>query len=214
MLPRDAGRRGSPAARIILIGGAPMSGKTSGAVAMARALDRVVISTDDLGAAARAVTSPDIHGDLHALAGPDLVARYARCAPDELVEQARRAHRDLWPAIEAVARAHASWARPAVIEGWAVLPAAVRRLGLDSLAAIWIGVPDPVIEARVRADATFLSGSPHTARAIEHFIARSVAFGRWLRQEAVGAGLPFLDLAGDETPELVARRCLDALPSG
>jgi cytidylate kinase len=50
--------------RVILIGGAPMSGKTTVAQMLAATLGYGCLSTDDLGAAIRAVTTKDSHPHL------------------------------------------------------------------------------------------------------------------------------------------------------
>jgi 2-phosphoglycerate kinase len=197
--------------RVILIGGAPMSGKTSAARAVARLLDRVVVSTDDLGEAARALTSPETHRDLHAYAHPDMPRYYASFPPAALVDDARRAHRALWPAIEAVVRAHATWATPGVVEGWAILPELARQLPRESTACVWMGVAPAVLEARARDGSEFLSGGEHAERARAHFVARNVAFQRWVRERVAAAGLLWVEAGGDESAEAVARRCLESL---
>lgn len=200
-----------PLPRVLLIGGSPMSGKTSTARALARLLDRVVVSTDDLGEAARAVTPPAAHRALHAYAHADMQAYYAGTPPDVLVEDARRAHVALWPAVEAVVRAHAAWASPAVIEGWAVLPDLVVRLPRETAACVWIGVPDDVLAARAGTDTDFLPAGPDRERAQAHFVARNVAFQRWVRERAAAVGVPWIDADGDESADGVAHRCLAAL---
>jgi len=57
--------------RVILIGGAPMSGKTMVAHRLAATLGYGCLSTDDLGEAIRAVTTKDSHPHLHPMDGYD-----------------------------------------------------------------------------------------------------------------------------------------------
>jgi len=57
--------------RVMLIGGAPMSGKTTVAHRLAATLGYGCLSTDDLGEAMRAVTTKDSHPHLHPMDGYD-----------------------------------------------------------------------------------------------------------------------------------------------
>jgi hypothetical protein len=59
------------------------------------------------------------------MSGIDYQDYYVRHSVDELWQHALRAHRALWPGVESVVRMRSTWAAPAVIEGWAILPAAI-----------------------------------------------------------------------------------------
>lgn len=120
---------------VILIGGAPLCGKTAAARLIGRRCGMPVISTDHLGEAARAVTSPASHADLHGCNLIDYRAYYASKSPDALFDDALRAHQALWPAIENVIRRHLEWAGSAVIEGWALLPQLVATIHAAGLRA-------------------------------------------------------------------------------
>ena len=77
--------------RVILVGGAPLSGKTCLAQALASRLEISHVSTDDLSTAIRAVTNAETHPALHYL---DVDGRYrdyyATHTPERLLEDALR----------------------------------------------------------------------------------------------------------------------------
>ena len=192
------------AARVVLIGGAPCCGKTWAAVALGGLLHRRVISTDDLGRAARALADAAVQPDLHAAHAPAFLEYHLSRPERDRFRDALRSHRALWPALQAVIEAHASWADPVVIEGWALLPELVG----ERVAALWIGVPEHVLQARVRARFSVHEEKRELEAFIRSFTARSVRLQRWLRQETARMGFAYLDLLGSESPEEVARLCL------
>ncbi len=190
--------------RVLLMGGAPCCGKTSAAVLVAEQLRRPLIATDDLGQAVRAMTDSAARPDLHAAHVPAHLDYHLSRSARERVEDALRSHRALWPAVRAVIATHANWAGPAVIEGWALLPELVGK----QAAALWLGVPEHVIEERVRARCSLHEAAAEPEAFIKSFTARSVRIQHWLRQEAAKTGHVFLELQGSESPAEVARRCL------
>jgi len=194
--------------RVILVGGAPLSGKSSLANALARRSGIAHVSTDDLSTAIRAVTSARSHPALHYL---DVDGRfrdyYHAHTPERLMEDALAFHRAAWPAIEAVARAHADWDRPAVIEGWGLLPDRVARLGLESVKAVFLVPGETVYERRCRADAGFWRGAADEEGLIRSFARRSILFARMLEASANEHGLPVLRPG----PEADAEQCVDLL---
>jgi hypothetical protein len=197
--------------RVILIGGSPTSGKSTLASTLAAQLGYSVIATDDIGAAVRGVTGPQVAPDLFAMQAIDYREYYISHSVEEMLEQAQRSHRALWPAIEAVIHAHATWAAPSIVEGWALLPDLVAKLDTNRIAAVWIDVPGSVLEARVRANAAFFAGASNPELMIKRFTQRSVEFGLWHRSETSSLQLPLILLTGDEPPEEASRALLHAI---
>jgi hypothetical protein len=198
-------------ARVILVGGAPLSGKTLAARSIGRLLGRTVISTDHLGDAARAVTKPTSHPELHTCHSVDYREYYTSYSPEQLLEHALRTHRALWPAIEAVIRRHLEWAEAAVIEGWALLPDLVAAIRSPGLRSVWIETPEPVLRARLEQDLGFARGAPDPVLLIDRFVARSVSMSSWLRDHASVHRLPYVVLSGIESPDQVSRLCLEVM---
>jgi 2-phosphoglycerate kinase len=80
---------------VILIGGAPFSGKTTLAKRLAAQRGYALIAIDDLGTAVRAVTTPQSHLALHPMSGWDYRAYYAEYTPPMLIEHRRQEHQAL-----------------------------------------------------------------------------------------------------------------------
>jgi hypothetical protein len=196
---------------VILVGGAPLSGKTAAARWIGQRCGLPVISTDHLGEAARAVTSPTSHPDLHLCTRLDYQDYYTATPPARLLDDALRAHHALWPGIEAVIRRHLQWAGPAVIEGWALLPHLVHTIASPRLRAVWIEAPEPVMRSRLEADTDFVRGFADPSLLIERFVARSARINAWLRDQALVWGLPYVALSGLESPHDVSSLCLEAI---
>jgi 2-phosphoglycerate kinase len=199
------------AAQVILIGGAPLSGKTAAARLIGQRCGMPVISTDHLGEAARAVTTPSSNPDLHACTLIDHREYYASNLPERLFDDTLRAHRALWPAIEAVIRRHLQWAGPAVIEGWALLPHLVVTIASARLCAVWIEAPEAMMRLRLQAEADFVRGASDPSLLVERFLSRSAHMNEWLRAQASARGLPYVVLSGSESPHDESSLCLEAV---
>lgn len=198
--------------RVILIGGAPLSGKTTLARAIAQELGYAHIATDDLSTAIRAVTDADSHPALHYLeVDGSFRDYYRRHDPERLLEDALAYHRAAWPAIEAVIRAHAGWGEPAVIEGWGILPDLAKGLGLDQVASLLLIPEADVYEARCRADVSFWQGAADEEGLITSFARRSRLFGEHLAAAQAPEGSAVIWAATGAEPNDVLGIALHAL---
>jgi 2-phosphoglycerate kinase len=205
--PDKIERMGLP--RVILIGGAPRSGKGTVARRLALHLDYDLVCIDDLGAAARSVTTKETHPELHPMAGYDYREYYVARTSDQLWDDATRAHEALFPAIAAVVRARASWARPAVVEGWALLPHVVERARFGpEVAALWLLVDGATLDERIRASPTFYRGASDETRLLARFNERSLRYNSAIE----GAdNVTVLRVTQGETPEALVNRILIAV---
>jgi 2-phosphoglycerate kinase len=201
--------------RVILVGGAPLSGKTCLAQALASRLEISHVSTDDLSTAIRAVTNAETHPALHHL---DVDGQYRDYypahTPERLLEDAVAFHRAAWPAIEAVAIAHATWDRPALIEGWGILPEFVVGLGQEKMGAVFLVPDEDVFEHRCRGNPDFYEGASDEEGLIQSFSRRSALFSRMLETTAKEHGLPILRTTQQTSLEENLDRALSLLGSG
>jgi hypothetical protein len=196
------------AARVILVGGAPMSGKSTVARVLAERRRYALIATDDLGAAVRADRAAR-----SALASPppeDHREYYVVRSVDQLWQEALVGHQALAPAIDAVVRMHATWAQPAIIEGWALLPERLGHLAPE-VAAVWLLAGRDLLEARVRADTAFWAGASDTEAMITKFVARSLRFNEQLCDAGKTRPLRLVHVSGGESPGTVADRIEERL---
>jgi tRNA uridine 5-carbamoylmethylation protein Kti12 len=86
--------------RVLLVGGAPLSGKTTLARHIATMLDWDHLHGDDLAAAARTFAPDLLRSILDPMRGYDWREYYLAKPLDEQVKSALAAHRAAWPAFE------------------------------------------------------------------------------------------------------------------
>jgi 2-phosphoglycerate kinase len=187
--------------RVLLIGGAPMAGKSSVAKLLAKRHDRSVISTDDLGIAVQAARhgrQPDIAEDHREY--------YLLRTVDQLWRESFDRLRSLQAPIEAVARQHAhDWAAPAIVEGWAVLPSEIEDRELD-IDRVWLIASKDLLEARMRADRAFWAGARDEEEMITKFVERSLRLNQYLFEAANERSLRLLEVATAEPLHVLADR--------
>jgi 2-phosphoglycerate kinase len=193
---------------VILIGGAPFSGKTTLAKRLAAQRGYALVAIDDLSTAVRALTTPQSHPALHPMAGWDYRAYYLAHPPPTLIEHSVQEHQALWPAIAAVIHAHLQWAGPVILEGWQLDPERVRSVAHPQLRAYWLLVDEAVLEARLRADTTFYQGCTDVERLIHHYLARSRWVNDRVRRAAAHEAGAVLPVGPEDTVDTIVTHCL------
>jgi 2-phosphoglycerate kinase len=196
---------------VIVMGGAPFSGKSTLANRLAAQRGYGLVAIDDVGTAVRAVTTPQSHPALHPMAGWDYRAYYIAHSPATLIHHSRQEHDALWPAIAALIHAHLQWAGPVILEGWQLDPDRVTSLTHPQLRACWLLVDDAVLEARLRADMTFYQGASDVERLIQHYLTRSRWANDRVRRAAVHAASMVIHVGPEETVEALVTRCVQHL---
>jgi 2-phosphoglycerate kinase len=83
------------ASEVIVIGGAPFSGKTTLAKRLAVRRGYALVAIDDLGTALRALTTAQSHPALHPMVGWEYRADYIAPTPATLIRHSMRAHEAL-----------------------------------------------------------------------------------------------------------------------
>lgn len=200
--------------RVILMGGAPLSGKTVVAHKLAARLGCVCISTDDLGMAAAAMTTPESHPGLHIMAGQGYADYYLSRSDNELAADALRQLNATWPAVAAVIRAHATWSRPAVIEGWALLPEEIAGLQLAATAPVYLVSDETTLRQRLEADEEFLRAASDRRGLVDRFCQRSAWYNRMIAESARRLGLLVVKSLSTTSVDEVTEACLRATQSG
>jgi hypothetical protein len=94
--------------KVILIGGAPGTGKTTLGTALAARLDTTSLSIDDLLTAAMAVTTPESHPGLHFKKGVPFQEYFTNSSLEQLKTDATLQHETAWPMVK---RKNANWLR-------------------------------------------------------------------------------------------------------
>ena len=196
--------------KVVLIGGAPVSGKTSVARALAARMRYCCLSTDDAVQAIRAVTTPQSHPDIHPMAGQDYREYYISRSVDELIADSERQHRATWPAVEELVRVHAMWTSPAVIEGWALRPEWVAELDVPNVASVWLVAEERTLEARIRK-AEFHRGASDEEAMIRNFLARTIWYNDRIREAASRLAMPIIAPPPHADVERVAEEALSLI---
>lgn len=197
--------------RVILIGGAPMAGKTTVARGLAAKLGYGCLSTDDLGEAVRAVTSRDTHPHLHPMDGYDYREYYVARSPEELIEDIGLEHRALWPAVESVIRKHATWGAPSVIEGWCLWPERVARLRLPGLRSLWLVAQERTLKERMAEAGAFYGGASDEEAMRDHYLARSFWYNARLKEAVERSALTGIELPLRAPVHAIVEMCLEQL---
>jgi len=175
-----------------LIGGPPGAGKTTLGRALAAHLDVTSITVDDLATAARGITTPVTHADLHRVgSGPDY---FTSATPEELQDDALAERTALWPAIERVIAKRVRFGMPAVIDGWYLEPWRVAQL--DGVHPVFLHIDPEVLTARERANKDFFGGDEHK---LTNFMSRSLWWNERARTEAGQHGFPVIHQDGTKS---------------
>ena len=199
--------------RVLLIGGAPMSGKTSVARLLASKLNYCCLSTDDLGEAVRAVTNVATDPRFHLMDGYDYREYYIARSLDELIEDIRLGHEALWPAVEAVIRKHSTWAEPVVIEGWALWPERVSKILFKDVAALWLIPGEETLRDRIINSVDFYGGASDEKSMIRKYLERSFWYNSHLKETIERLDLDAIYLPDDATLDEIISLCLEKLKS-
>jgi 2-phosphoglycerate kinase len=169
--------------KVLIIGGPPMAGKTTLGRKLAAQLGWLLISGDDLSLAAKGVTLRTTHPALHPMNGIDHREYYVRHSVEELIAHARAEHEALREGLRKVIYAHATWADPAVIEGWQFHPRWIAAMNLANVRSMWLDPDAETLAARVRQNVDFYRGASDKEAMIAHWLGRSL----WHRGEIAAA---------------------------
>lgn len=182
---------------LILIGGAPMAGKSTVGVELASRLKRACLSTDDIGAALQTVAAID------PMRGMDYKRYYAETPPDRQIKDVLEYHRWVEPALARLIAEHSAWGSPLVMEGWALYPGHVLPLLNENAAAVWLIAKDGLLEKRM-AGASFLDNS----EAARNYLLRSKWHNGYLLEQCRAAGAKTIEIDGGDSAQALADRIL------
>jgi 2-phosphoglycerate kinase len=197
--------------RVILIGGAPMAGKTTVAHRLAARLGYGCLSTDDLGEAMRAVTTTDSHPHLHPMEGYDYREYYVTRSPEALITDVSREHRALWPAVQRVIHTHATWGTPIVMEGWSLWPEWVTQLRLPSVRSLWFVAQEETLHERIVQAVEFYGGASDEKAMMGHYLERSFWYNARLQEAVNQFGLTSIELPLRAPVHAIVAMCLEQL---
>jgi 2-phosphoglycerate kinase len=197
--------------RVVLIGGPPYVGKSAVARCIAARHDYGCIATDDIGKAVRAVQGALARQSPDPMSGRDWREYFAATPVSVLLEHDAVSRKRLWPAIDRIVRAHASWDDPIVIEGYALWPEQVMAAGFTATGAVWLTGGDRLLASRVRSNPAFYAGAADEEALIGNFVRRSSRYGELMCQSALRCGASVIAVLPDQPVDEIADRCVVAL---
>ena len=197
--------------RVILIGGAPLVGKTVVGRKLAARLEYGCISTDDIADGIMAVTTEQTHPHLHLLEQKDHRKYFVTRTVARMVADAEYRNEGLWPALKKVIVKHAEWAAPVVLEGWHLVPKKVAQLELPGILSLWLVGEEAVFRERVQEQAGSFEQTSMAEELVRKFIERSMALNDGIREAAESLGLPVVKVGQGETVGEVFEDCWETL---
>ncbi|HZD97975.1 MAG TPA: AAA family ATPase [Micromonosporaceae bacterium] len=187
---------------VLLVGGPSGAGKSSLAYPLARELGLPVLEIDDIVCALQAMTTPEQQPELfYWQTHPQALA----AAPDEIVRQGIALTAALEPALAAIVGNHLETDMPVVIEGDFLRPSfTIQRRYADQAAGkrvrgIFVLEDDPS-----QIVANYAAREPNAGNQ-DARAAVSVAWSRWLAEEAVRHDVPVI--ASRPWTDLISRAC-------
>ncbi len=191
--------------KVILIGGSPMTGKSSISALIAAKLKYPCLSTDDIGEIVQTAAGID------PMRGKDHTAYYAETPKEQLIADTHVYHKALCPAIRRLIEIHCTWSTPLLLEGWALYPRFVSRLPYENITSLWLIAADGVLETRLKKNMGFLQNAKKPALAAKNYLLRSLWHNDALLAQCRAYAKPYLFVDGKKTPEQLAKQVFSAL---
>jgi 2-phosphoglycerate kinase len=195
--------------KLILIGGASHTGKSTLARSIAAHLNWNYCSTDQM---ARHPGQPwqtklaDI--PKHA------VEHYQLLSADELIEDVIHHYREnVWQSIEDMVTSHLNnpSSEKMAIEGSALLPELVNTLKSDNISRIWLTASNEFLRQRIYTESQYQTKSPFEQISIDKFWQRNCLLNDRIIESVNRLGLVSFDVEQVATPDESIDRCLSAV---
>ena len=194
--------------KVILFGGAPMTGKTTIARMVAAEFSYSCISTDDLGEAVRAINPDSI---LNPMKEYDYWEYYIKKTKAELTDDFINQHNAMRPAIEAVINSHANWSNPIVIEGWNLYPEWINELNLSNVFSFWFLSDETLLTSRIHTEVEFYSRASNPKLMIQKYITRSLEYNKIIEEQLEQTVFPSIKITSDMKKIDIFNICLEII---
>lgn len=191
--------------KVILIGGSPMSGKTTLAIKLAAKYEYGCISTDDIGEIIGTVSEVDPMKNF------DYREYYISKSIEDLINDIFLYHRRLWPSIKHLIEIHSNWSSPIIIEGWALYPNLVKLIENDNLRTIWLVSDEDVLEQRLLSHKDFYRGSSDEQKMITNYLLRSLWHNETIFQQVNELNHDLIRVTKDLSEESLVEKAIDIL---
>lgn len=197
--------------KVILIGGAPNTGKTTVSRIIASRLNYGCLSTDDLLKAITSVTTPASHPAFHFMAGWSTQEYYVHHAGDALMSHNAERLQVFRLAIDGVIKSHLAKDDPIVLEGFGLYPEALKGLTLPDVGMVWLVADEALLDKRTRAITPLYAGASDEERLIRHYVERSVLYNAQVIKAVERLGVPSVKVSDDMSAEALSVMLLNRL---
>ena len=195
------------AVRVILIGGASHTGKSTLAQVLQRTLGWDCIATDSL---ARHPGRP--WKTMQKPVPPHVANHYLSLSVDELLADVLRHYRNLWPDVCAIIRSYTSdSADGLILEGSALWPEPVATLDLEGIRAVWLTASDSFLQQRIHTTSQFDEATDQERALIEQFLRRTLLYNQCMMEEIHRLGL--LSINVEESYSTSSRAAIHLVPN-
>ncbi len=188
--------------KVILIGGSPMTGKSTIAIALASKLNRACISTDDIGEVLQTVT------DINPMKGQNYIDYYSNTDKEKLIEDIKVYHAQIKPAIKRLVDIHSSWGAPVIIEGWAIYPDMLDGLETEEVKSVWLIANENLLAKRLENNKLFCKEASNPKKMLGNYLYRSLWHNNYLLEQCKLKNRKYILINEDEsTGEVKTKIC-------
>lgn len=174
--------------KVVLIGGCPMSGKSTVARELSSLWKWANISTDDIGEILQTVS------DINPMKDIDYREYYIKKTNAELIQDVIRYHEKLFPAIERLIEIHSKWGSPIIIEGWALYPEKLADFKDKRIKKIWLVCDEMLLRKRLEEDLGFYKGSSDEDKMKNMYLKRSFWHNAKIKEECIRLNESFIEI--------------------
>jgi 2-phosphoglycerate kinase len=197
--------------KLILIGGAPNTGKTAVARVIASQLNYSCLSTDDLLKAITSVTTSTSHPSFHRMAGWTTQEYYVNHTVDELISHNMERLKTFRLAIEGVIKSHVAKEDSIVIEGFGLWPEYINNLNLPDIGMAWLVADETLLDKRTRKIKPFYNGASDEERMIKNYVGRSAWYNSKVIEATGKLNIPLVKVSDDFSVEALSVKLLNIL---
>jgi len=191
--------------KVILIGGSPMTGKSTVAMALASELKWACLSADDIGEVLQTVTN------INPMRGQNYSDYYMNTDKEQLIEDIKKYHAQIKPAIKRLIDIHRTWSTPIIIEGWALYPDIMDDLETEAVKSVWLIADKQLLETRLKSNASFYKNAGDPEKMIENYLFRSQWHNEFLLQQCKLRNQKYVLINGSESPRALAAKICNEL---
>ncbi|MGH1543610.1 MAG: isopentenyl transferase family protein [Arenicella sp.] len=197
--------------KVILLGGAPCTGKTTVSMLIASQLNYACLSTDDLLRAITSISTPESRPNLHFMEGWTTQEYYIHHSVDELVHHTIERFKTFSTAIETVIKSHVSRETPIVIEGWGLWPEEIKNLNLSDVGMVWLVADEILLDKRTRSIKSMYEGASDEQRMIQNYVGRSIWYNSKVIEAVGRLDIPSIKVSDELSAEALSVALLNTL---